>query len=176
VGADQRAAAVLVPVFRAADGELRLVLVVRGAHGLHGGQVALPGGKREPQDRSLLDTALREAEEEIGLPRSEVEVLAELEPVDTRTTGFRVQPFLVRLHERRDWRLAEGEISEVVTPRVSVFVDPAARRREELSFPHWRAPRRVEVVVLEGGAAVWGLTLRLLDPLALRLLGGEWEI
>ena len=166
----------LVPVFRDGAGVLRLVLVVRGPHSVHGGQLALPGGKREPEDRSLLETALREAEEEIGLPRGEVEVVAELEPLDTRATGFRVQPFLARLPERLSWRIAEGEIDAVVTPPLSVFIDPAARRGEELPFPPWPEPRRVEVVVLEGGAVVWGLTLRLLDRLAPRLLAGEWEI
>jgi 8-oxo-dGTP pyrophosphatase MutT (NUDIX family) len=169
-------AAVLVPVFRDAAAELRLVLVVRGAHGVHGGQVALPGGKPEPQDRSLLDTALREAEEEIGLARSEVEVVAELEPVHTRATGFRVQPFLARVHGRRSWRVSAGEIDAVVTPRVSVFADAAARYWAELSFPQWREPRQVEVVGLEDGVVVWGLTLRLLDVLVPRLLAGEWAI
>jgi 8-oxo-dGTP pyrophosphatase MutT (NUDIX family) len=100
-------AAVLVPVFRDADGELRLVLVVRGARGVHGGQLAFPGGKQEPQDDSPLETALREADEEIGLAREDVEFVAGLEPVDTRTTGFRVHPFLARVHGPRRWRLAE---------------------------------------------------------------------
>ena len=62
----RRIAAVLVPVFRDAAGLLRLVLIVRTDRGLHGGQLAAPGGKVDPGDESLLATALRETEEEIS--------------------------------------------------------------------------------------------------------------
>jgi 8-oxo-dGTP pyrophosphatase MutT (NUDIX family) len=65
--AAMREAAVLVPVYRAQDGELVVVLVRRGAGGVYGGQLALPGGQRDPGDVDLAATALREAEEELGL-------------------------------------------------------------------------------------------------------------
>jgi 8-oxo-dGTP pyrophosphatase MutT (NUDIX family) len=165
-----------MPVYRDTAGELRLVLVVRGAHGVHGGQLAFPGGKHEPQDDSVLETALREAEEEIGLAREEVEVVAELEPVDTRTTGYRVYPFLARVHGPRRWRVAEGEIIAVTTPRVRALAEPAARREEQFSFAHWPQPRLVECIALEDGQLVWGLTLRLLDLLMPRLLADEWPV
>jgi len=72
-----RDAAVLVPVFRDAEGELRVAIVVRADDGsLHGGQLGLPGGKPEPGDSDLLATALREAEEEVGLAPDAVEVIA----------------------------------------------------------------------------------------------------
>jgi 8-oxo-dGTP pyrophosphatase MutT (NUDIX family) len=169
-------AALLVPVFRDSAGELRLVLVVRGARGVHGGHLAFPGGKQEPQDESPLETALREAEEEIGLARADVEVVAELEPVDTRTTGYRVHPFLARVHGARRWRLADGEITAVVTPRVRLLVEPGARVEEEFSFAHWPEPRRVECIVLEDGQLIWGLTLRVLDGFLSRLLADEWSV
>jgi 8-oxo-dGTP pyrophosphatase MutT (NUDIX family) len=168
--------AVLVPVFRDPEAELRVVLVLRGTRGIHGGQLGLPGGKKEPDDASLLDTALREAEEEIGLTRSEVEILAELDPVDTRTTGFRVHPYLARIAAPVEWRVADGEISGVVTPLVRELADPSGRHEQELSFPHWSGPRVVESVPVEGGHLLWCLTLRLLDPLLPRLLAGEWPI
>ena len=76
MSADLRTAAVLVPVFRDSEGELRIVLVVRADDGgQHGGQLGLPGGKPEPGDTDLLATALREAEEEVGLTRGAVEVM-----------------------------------------------------------------------------------------------------
>jgi len=87
---------VLVLLFRDDCGELRLVLVARGPLRVHGGQIGLPGGKREPSDAWLLETALRETEEELGLGRSEIDVVAALDPIDTRTTGIRVQPFQAR--------------------------------------------------------------------------------
>ena len=69
-----RDSAVLVPVFRDAAGELQLVMVRRTAFGVHGGQLAFPGGKPEPTDTDLQATALREAFEEVHLPPAQVQV------------------------------------------------------------------------------------------------------
>jgi 8-oxo-dGTP pyrophosphatase MutT (NUDIX family) len=168
--------AVLVPVFRDEEGELRVVLVLRGTRGIHGGQLGFPGGKQEPGDGSLLQTALREAEEEVGLKRSDIEILAALEPRDTRTSGFRVYPFLARITPPRQWRLAAGEIAGVITPTVRALADPSARSKVELSFATWPGSQHVECVPLDDGQLLWGLTLRLLDPLLPRLLAGEWVI
>jgi 8-oxo-dGTP pyrophosphatase MutT (NUDIX family) len=87
-----REAAVLVPVYRRQDGELVVVLVRRAQGGVHSGQLALPGGQRDPSDADLAATALREADEEIGLAADRVELLAALPVVETRTTGFRIAP------------------------------------------------------------------------------------
>jgi 8-oxo-dGTP pyrophosphatase MutT (NUDIX family) len=165
-----------VPVFRDDEGELRLVLVVRGALGRHGHQLSLPGGKHEPGDASLLETALRETEEEIGLAREEVEVIAALPPIDTRTSGFRVHPYLARIRRPERWQPAEGEITAVITPRVRMLADPSLRREQLLSFPSWPEPRRVQCLELEDGYLLWGLTLRLLEPLLPQLLRGSFAI
>jgi 8-oxo-dGTP pyrophosphatase MutT (NUDIX family) len=175
-GGSRTPAAVLVPVFRDDHDELRLVLVARGPAGVHGGQLSLPGGKREPEDASLLETALRETKEEIGLARGELKVLAALEPIDTRTTGFRVYPFLARVQVPDGWTFAAGEITDVLTPMVRTLADPAARTEELLSFPSWPEPRQVQGIALDTGHVLWGLTLRLLDDVLPRLLAGEWRI
>jgi 8-oxo-dGTP pyrophosphatase MutT (NUDIX family) len=165
-----------VPLFRDDESELRLVLVVRGPLGRHGHQLSLPGGKHEPGDASFLETALRETEEEIGLARGEVEVIAALPATDTRTTGFRVHPYLARIRPPGSWRLAPGEITRVITPRVRALADPSLRRDQLLSFPTWPEPRRVQCLELEDGYLLWGLTLRLLEPLLPQLLNGEFAI
>jgi 8-oxo-dGTP pyrophosphatase MutT (NUDIX family) len=175
-GTDTTTSAVLVPVFRDEAGELRVLLVQRGTGGIHGGQLGFPGGKQEPGDRSLLATALREAEEEVGLRRNEIEILESLEPRDTRTSGFRVYPFLARITPPTEWQLAAGEIAGVLTPTVRALADPSTRRKRELSFPTWPTSMRVEGVLLDDDQLLWGLTFRLLDPLLPRLLAGEWAI
>ena len=77
-----RTAAVLVPTYRDAEGEMRVVLVVRADDGgLHGGQLGLPGGKPEPGDADLRATALREAQEEVGLDPSSVDVVVMVDVV-----------------------------------------------------------------------------------------------
>jgi 8-oxo-dGTP pyrophosphatase MutT (NUDIX family) len=163
-------AAVLAPVFRDVGGELRLVLVRRAAGGPHGGQLGLPGGRWQPDDGSLLDTALRETEEEIGLPREDVEVVAELEPLETRTTGFLVHPFLAVVRPPAEWRLASDEITGIITPTLAELVAAEARVERELES------RLVECVLVGEDPPLWGLTLRLLDALLPRLLGGEWDL
>jgi 8-oxo-dGTP pyrophosphatase MutT (NUDIX family) len=167
-------AAVLVPVFRDADGELRLVLIVRVDRGLHGGQLALPGGKADADDESLLATALREAEEEIGLSPAEVDVITELAPVHSGPTRFDVHPFLARIPADVRWRPSEAEVVEVLTPLVADLGRPDARR--ELLFTSARFPEGLLVDGIPIGERVlWGMTLRLLDDVVPRLLAGEWE-
>jgi 8-oxo-dGTP pyrophosphatase MutT (NUDIX family) len=163
-------------VFRDHNGELRVLLVRRGMRGIHGGQVGLPGGKQEPGDRSPLETALREAEEEIGLARAQVRILTALDPVDTRTSGFRVYAFLGGIASQSTLRPAPGEISGLLTPSVRALADPSARAERELTFATWPASRRVQCVRLEKDQLLWGLTLELLDPLLRGLLCGKWSV
>jgi 8-oxo-dGTP pyrophosphatase MutT (NUDIX family) len=168
-----RPSAVLVPVYRDRAGELHVVLVVRGEHGRHGGQIAFPGGIHAAADADLRETALREAEEEIGLERAAVEILATLPEVDT-STGYLVTPFLARLiAEPPAWKRQEREIAEVLSVAVKDLARADLRGEEEWHFPAGR--RRVRFVRL-GPHKLWGATYRILDPLIPRLLAGEWRI
>ncbi|OON69066.1 NUDIX hydrolase [Hymenobacter sp. CRA2] len=172
--AQLRAAAVLVPIFRDDAGELRLVLVRRSNFGVHGGQLAFPGGKRDPDDASLLDTALREAEEEVYLPRSAVEVLAELPVVET-VTGFRVTPFLGLITRPAVWRWLEREVEEVLEVRVAELLDPARHFTEDWQLAGWPRAARISFVRL-GEHKLWGLSYRIVHELLPRLQNDEWAV
>lgn len=169
-------AAVLVPLFRDARGDLRVLLVQRGMRGLHAGQIGFPGGKHEPDDRSMLETALRETEEEVGLEREQIVILSSLEPLDTRTTSFRVHPFLARITPPSSWRLDGREIVGVLAPSMRELADPGARAERELSFPTWPGTLRVPSILVDDGQVIWGLTLRVLDAILPRVLSGEWAV
>ena len=167
--------AVLVPVYRDAEGLLQVVLVVRAEHGVHGGQIALPGGVRNVADAGLRETALREAEEEIGLPSASVEVIDEL-PAVLVPTGFRITPFLARLlTEPPVWRPQDGEIAEVLTVSVADLAREDLRGEELWARPLWPAPMTVRFVRL-GPHKLWGATYRILEPIVPRLLAGDWPI
>ena len=168
-------AAVLVPVFRDAEGRLRLVLLRRTEGGAHGGQIALPGGMCEPSDRSACDTALREAEEEIGLPPESVEVLAELPALETRTTGYRITPFLARVTPPPAWRPDPEEVAEILEVGIDDLLRPEARGETIEHFPTWPAPLAVRYVRI-GPHRLWGATFRILEPLLPRIAAGEWRI
>jgi 8-oxo-dGTP pyrophosphatase MutT (NUDIX family) len=176
VSDDFRTAAVLLPVYRDDEGELRIVLVVRADDGgMHGGQLGLPGGKPEPHDTELAVTALREAEEEVGLPPESVEILAALPVLDTRATGWRVHPFVGRVPADTPWRLQETEIVGILTPSAKALADPDARALLPFTSRRFREPLLVDGIDVEGHV-LWGMTLRLLDDALPRLLAGEWDV
>jgi len=176
VSARLRTAAVLLPVFRDAEGELRIVLVVRADDGgQHGGQLGLPGGKPEPGDPDLLATALREAEEEVGLAPEAVEVVAALEPLATQATGWLVHPFLGRVPPDTRWLLQETEIVGILTPAARTLADPASRATLPFSSLRFPEPLLVDGIDVDGHV-LWGMTLRLLDDVLPRLLRGAWDV
>ncbi len=162
-------------MFRDAEGVLRILLLVRTDRGVHGGQIGLPGGRPEPGDGDFLATALREAEEEVGLPPDRVEVLAQLDPVETRETGFRVYPFLGRVPAEFDWRPQPTEVAALLTPSVARLGDPGRRGLHAFRSTHFSTPLEVEGIEV-GGHVLWGMTLRMLDDLVPRLLAGEWHV
>jgi 8-oxo-dGTP pyrophosphatase MutT (NUDIX family) len=173
---DLRTAAVLLPVFRDAEQELRIVLVVRADDGgQHGGQLGFPGGKRETGDADLLATALREAQEEVGLEPETVEVVAALDPLATQATGWLVHPFLARVPAETAWRLQETEIVGILTPAARMLADRSARALLPFSSLRFREPLLVDGIDVEGHV-LWGMTLRLLDDALPRLLAGEWDV
>ncbi len=168
-----RASAVLVPLWRDADGAWRLVVVRRTEGGAHSGQLAFPGGVCEPRDGSTIETALREAEEEIGLLRSSVTTLAELPPVGTHTTGFLIAPVLARIERPSEWRLASAEVAEVFEPPIDPWFEPDARHfADDLAPPPWAGIPLPYYAI--GAHRLWGASERILTPLLARIRDGEW--
>lgn len=168
-------AAILIPVYRAADNALHVVLVRRGDGGVHGGQLAFPGGKPEPGDTSMRETALRETREEIGMGPPQIEIIEELPPVETKTTGFRVAPFLARVLTPGQWRPCEREIAEIIDVRLTDLTLPDAHGTAVEQFPTWPVPQEVPFYRV-GPYRLWGFSYRVLHPLLPRLLANEWRI
>lgn len=134
----------------------------------HAGQIAFPGGKPEPHDRDLLDTALREAEEEVGLPRELVEVVGRLTPVPT-PTGFMIVPFVGRV--RADWQPARvsPEVSKILTPSVRALMDPEIYTKT--GSVEWQGQRYDLHEYRIADPPLWGATARMVWDLLDRMRG-----
>ncbi|MFC3057888.1 NUDIX hydrolase [Paenirhodobacter populi] len=153
-----RPAAVLL-AFQDGPGGLRLHLTKRSSQlRHHPGQIALPGGKVESGDPDLICTALREAQEEIGLAPENVEVLGMLAPHET-VTGFQVTPVVARLRGPFAPRPDPGEVEEVFTVPFAHVADPLSYRIEKR---RWRGTWRSYHVAPYGPYYIWGATARIL--------------
>ncbi len=158
-------ASVLVPII-AHPGELTLLFTQRTAHlRNHSGQVSFPGGRAEPGDATPEVTALREAEEEIGLRGARVEVVGRLPEYLTRT-GFRVTPVIGVLESPLELAPDRREVEEIFEVPLAFFLDPAN---------HQRRTREIEgqtvgyYVMQYGERVVWGATAGMLLGLYRRL-------
>src|SRR5215212_10289092 len=168
-GADSRLAAVLVPVL--VDGEdARVVYTVRkGDLADHAGQISFPGGSIEAGDGSLMETALREAEEEIDLSPELVEVVGELEEMYIPPSNFRVSPFVGLLPPEAEMVLAPDEVEEIFTVSLATLAADETFRKVL-----WRRDGRdyeVPVFAIEGPAPrnIWGATAAMTAALLARL-------
>ncbi len=168
-------AAVLIPVYRSQDGELHIVMILRNPGGVHGGQIAFPGGKHDPEDETMLDTALREVREELGLIVARNDVLAELPMEQTRTTGYRVFPFLARIAVPDRWQIAEREIAAIVDVKLTDLTRRHAHDKMIGRFPTWEKSQQVSFYRI-GEHRLWGLSYRILQPVLARLVAGEWDV
>lgn len=147
-------AGVLVPLIERAEG-LTLLLTERSAHlPDHPGQVSFPGGRQEPGDRDLVETALRETEEEIGLARARVSVLGCLDPYRTGT-GFVVTPVVGLVAPPVELVLDSYEVAEVFEVPLAFLLDPANRRRERRRYPEGVYDYHLYEF---GGRRIWGAT------------------
>lgn len=127
-------AAVLIPVYEK-EGEYYLIVTRRTeVVNYHKGQISFPGGKHQKEDKSLMDTALRESWEEIGLNPEHVEILGELDDIVTNTS-FVVSPVIAAIPYPYEFRVSEREVEEIIEIPLSALLD-SDNVKEQLSFRH----------------------------------------
>jgi len=158
-------AAVLVALYEH-EGSLHAVFTRRQSDlRSHAGEISFPGGRRDDDDPDLITTALREAEEEIGLPRDAVDILGALCPTPTVATSFGVYPFVGLIEPGREWTLSPREVDEVLELRLSDLRAASNRRR----LLHRGIPFRSVVYDVSEEAVIWGATARIVGDLLARI-------
>jgi 8-oxo-dGTP pyrophosphatase MutT (NUDIX family) len=168
-GAGSRRAAVLVPVLMEPEGA-RLIYTVRKDHlPDHAGQISFPGGSLEPGDGSLLETALREAREEIDLSPDLVEVVGELEEMYIPPSDFRVSPFVGLLPPEAELVLHPDEVEAIFTVSLDELMSTGTLRRVLWT----RDGREYEVPIFavedKSPRQIWGATAAITAALLVRL-------
>jgi len=157
-------AAVLVPLYTA-DGGLHAVFTQRRDDmRRHAGEISFPGGRPDAPDEDLRVTALREADEEIGLPPEIVDMVGALPPVGTFVTGYRVHPFVGAIPAGRTWRLQETEVAEVL----ELSLPDLLRGYESRRLLSRGVPIKTPTYTV-AGHFVWGATARIVESLLERL-------
>jgi len=169
VGDEPRSAAVLVGAVSRSDGDYLLFIRRADNLGQHPGQMGFPGGGHEPSDTDLRATALREADEEIGLRPGEADIVGKLDDVRT-ISEYGVRPFVGRVGDRE--YVPDGrEVVEVVALPVAGLVDLNNYDSERREHPHYGEIRLHFFHV--DGYTVWGATGRMLAQLL--ELTTDWE-
>ncbi|HND88046.1 MAG TPA: CoA pyrophosphatase [Saprospiraceae bacterium] len=158
--ADARVACVLHLLHRQ-EQEWRTVLIERthNPNDRHSGQISFPGGRYEPADGSLEEVALREAEEEIGISRDQVEMLGRLTELYIPVSNYVVHPFVGLLHGPARFSAQPGEVAQVLTPALSAFYE---FKRKDISLHSGMILPDVPFFDVQG-RAVWGATAMILS-------------
>lgn len=160
-------AAVMLLLYRDKEGRLQVALTLRHA-GLrgHSGQVSFPGGRQEPQDSSLTETALRETCEEIGICREGIRVLGEMPGLYIPTSHHDVTPTVGYCERLPRFRPNPQEVAEVFSFALDDLLDPRFRREERRMIGGYDVWAPYYAV---GGHKVWGATAIMLSELEERL-------
>jgi 8-oxo-dGTP pyrophosphatase MutT (NUDIX family) len=156
-------AAVLVPLYGHPDDPGLVFTERRASLRSHSGEISFPGGRRDPGEE-LLDTALREAEEEIGLGRDDVEIVGALPPIGTFVTGYKVYPFVGLIPSALPFEPNPDEVGSVLLFRLDELRAGFAMRR----LARRGVPFRTPTYVVDDHL-IWGATARILGELLERL-------
>jgi 8-oxo-dGTP pyrophosphatase MutT (NUDIX family) len=155
-------AAVLVPLH---GDPLTAVLTERRADlRRHAGEISFPGGRQDEPGEDLRTTALREADEEIGLPAAEVELVGALPPVGTFVTGYRIHPFVGLIRSGHAWTPQETEVAQIL----EFSLRDLAAGHEMKRLVRKGVPVKMPTYTVDGHL-VWGATARIVHSLLERL-------
>ena len=163
--------AVLLPIYQR-DGKCHIIFTKRTDHLTHHkGQISFPGGGRHENDKTMLETALRESYEEIGLKETDVQILGELDDAATVTSLYRIVPFVGLIPYPYDFKIDRFEVDEVFGLPLEGLLNKSNRQDEDMVY----GDKIIRVYTYElNGRVIWGATAWILNQFLeiLRKAGG----
>lgn len=146
--------------------EWHVVLIERNKNDKdsHGGQISFPGGKAEPEDGTMLKTALRETEEEVGILQNEINVLGSLSEVYIPVSNFNVYPFVGFLDFQPEYTIQEEEVFKVLEIPLSHFQNEAAKRTTDIPINKYLTLKNVPYYEVDN-QILWGATAMMMSEL-----------
>ncbi len=158
---DHRKSGVLLCLYPQAD-QWHIALMKRTQdEGVHSGQISFPGGRFEDSDRNYTHTALREAEEELGIPQQEVQVLGALTELYISPSNFMVYPTVGYMLRRPAFVLDPKEVAELIEVEIDLFLQEEIRKNRRIKLGQ---NMKIEVpTFLVKGHIIWGATAMILN-------------
>ena len=161
-------AGVMAVFYPGKDRLTNLVLILRKTYrGVHSNQIGFPGGRIEASDRNILHTALRETEEEVGIPQNDIEVIKELTKLYIPPSNFWVHPFIGMLDKTPKMIAQESEVEQILEVSLAHFLDDKNLVKQSLSTSY---AEDIEVpAFLLNNQIVWGATAMMLSEIKVML-------
>ena len=160
------ASAVLILFYQDECGHIKFPLIQRPKYnGAHSGQVAFPGGKAEETDDNLIATALREANEEIGIIEDNVHVIGKLSDLHISVSNFLVTPVIGIAYQKPEYTLEPEEVVSVIESDLYDIINPGKRKEGEITI---RGKYKIQTPYFEiDNKIVWGATAMMLNELSM---------
>lgn len=172
---DARPSAVLSLLFPVED-QLNLLLIKRVVDGkAHSGQIGFPGGKQDTTDTDLKATALREAQEEVGILSSDVDILGSLTPLYIPVSNFQVYPYVAFAEKKLEYYLSKSEVETVFEIPVHELFHAERKTVVNVTSPVMpEILRSVRAYKLDNGSIIWGATAMIISEL--EMIIEEWQV
>ena len=156
--------AVLILLFKQND-VLKMIVIRRSNHvGIHAGQIAFPGGRYEDDDLTVLNTALREIHEEIGITKDEVEVLGRLSDIYVPPSNFLISVFVGFLNKKPNYKLQQSEVAEVIEIPFNTFLQPDIIKHKNFYVSEIKDPSYAPYYDVPN-ASIWGASAMVISEL-----------
>ncbi len=161
---EPRRAGVMALFYPNSTGKTNVLLILRKTYkGVHSNQIAFPGGKEEKEDATILQTALRETYEEVGVPKNKIEVVKHLTEVYIPPSNFIVQPFVGFYEKDQHFTIQESEVEQIVEVSLTDFMDDAKIVEEDMRTSY---AQKISVPAFKlNGYVVWGATAMMLSEI-----------